>query len=283
MAEPNRRVSDAKATSLAVLLLLAGCGTAPQAGNDSGNDANAAAPANVAAVEPPPPAAPLPPSRLARADLISAATVAADATASGASLPESNLALVGRGFEVRLPFGCEGPAAFDGRRWAAWSLNAETQVLKLGARTEISQAEPWVQAVTSGTEHEAVEGFWLRRPWSSAEACPPNASAVEPQGEAPEPQTLALAQLFAPGAPRTLRRGSRPYSATVKLAGDAPAAPYPFRLVLSGRVTGFADRQPVHCWQPAADVRPRCLIAVEFTRVAFEDASDGTVLSEWKS
>lgn len=67
-----------------------------------------------------------------------------------------------------------------------------------------------------------------------------------------------------------------------KVTDEKRAQMRQFRLLLEGRITGFADRQPVYCSQSAPSLRPRCAIAVEFTRVAFEDAGDGGIVAEWR-
>src|SRR3546814_5115234 len=89
---------------------------------------------------------------------------------------------------------------------------------------------------------DAVEGFWIRRPWTSSERCAPalqpapetaDAGAESDVDEAPEvagppppvpveSQTVGIAQFFAPEGRRTLRRGTRPYSATVKARPGTP-------------------------------------------------------------
>lgn len=48
-------------------------------------------------------------SPLSRADLLDAAARAASAYAAGEPPPSENLALAGRSFILRLPFGCTGP------------------------------------------------------------------------------------------------------------------------------------------------------------------------------
>lgn len=254
-------------------LALGGCGEKQQPANES-------VPAPVKAIAEPvlPIPLPVPLPVLTRRDLIVAAAAATDAVAAGAAVAPNNAALLGRRFEVRLPFGCNGPAPADETQWAGWTINAGSGALKLSARSELSAEDPWLRAIAGGAEFEAAEGFWMRRPWTAAETCPAQPDSAPEPGET---QTLALVQLFAAEAPRTRQRGGRPYTSTIKLSDEGTEGPRTFRLLLEGRVTGFADRQPVHCSQSSASARPRCAIAVEFTRLAFEDA-DARIMAEWR-
>ena len=231
-----------------------------------------------------PPAAPVPLLPLERTQLLAAAAAATDAVAGSQPLPAKNASLVGRSFVIRLPFGCNGPLTDLESEWAGWNYNSKTKALKLRAQPELWGDEPWVQAIAGETPFEAVEGFWIRRPWTNAQSCPAALGENRADGEgAAGRQTVGIAQFFAPGAPRTMRRGSRPYAVTVKADEDIPDAPREYHLLLSGRIVGFADGQPVHCWNEADSLRPVCLIAAEFSRVAFEDVAGGKALSEWRN
>lgn len=182
--------------------------------------------------------------------------------------------------------------------WAGWSFNQDSRVLKLVAHTQHWEKLEWVPQLTGGLEYEAAEGFWIRRPWTSAEECP--ATAVtntasltdekanaepdrKPEAKAPSEarQTFGLAQFFAPDAPRTFQRGNRPYSFTLREKKDAIGGTRKYRLSLSGRISGYPDGQPIRCWNEASDLRPKCLMAVELARVAFEEVESGKVLAEW--
>ncbi len=252
-----------------------------------------AAPAPVARPVLPILPAPLPP--LNRAELIAAVAEVRDAVAGGGPVPP-NSAMIGRSFTVRLPFGCEGPSSKDDSGWAGWHFNPKTRVLKLWAHPENWSDEPWIAAIADGRPFESVEGFWMRRPWTSAETCParPDATpdADTPTGEAVETpadanaeaaQTLGLAQFFSAGTPRTLRRGDRPYNYTVRRRDDTQEEGHDYLLSLSGRIARFADGRPINCTGDDPLLPPRCLIAVEFGRVAFEDPRDGATLSEWRN
>ncbi|MDF7775707.1 hypothetical protein P1X14_10655 [Sphingomonas sp. AOB5] len=255
--------------ALVALLLTAGCGQPTEA---PGSDA----PVNSGSVESivPPPPAPLPP--LDRAGLLAAASEAADATAASRPLPEGNRALIGRSFQIRLPFGCSGPMTEPLSTWAGWSYDPNAGSLKLSASNQFVDLPAWLPSVTGDQQIDAAEGFWIERPWTSSEAC---SQGEQPGAADPLRRTLGVVQFFEPDAPRTIQRGARPYTATKKL--ETPPEGVTYRLALSGRIVGFADRQPVKCWNEADRLPPVCLISVEISRTAFEN-SNGDILSEWR-
>jgi len=224
---------------------------------------------------------PLPPPPLDRKDLIEAAARAASAYAAGAPAPPADADLVGRTFRVQIPFGCEGPLGAAAPKPAAWfTFDAKRRVLRLTAKPQVWTQTPWVQALAGSADFDAIEGFWLPRPWSTSEDCPPPATPAP--GAAPSPQTLGLAMFFAPNSSRVLQRGSRPYEFTGKAPdGDAPVAPKGYRLTLAGRITGFDGAQPVRCRADSPSQRPVCLVAVAFDHVSFEDPATGETLAEW--
>ena len=55
-----------------------------------------------------------------------------------------------------------------------------------------------------------------------------------------------------------------------------------YRVVLEGRFASFPDGRAIRCRAASIDQRPVCIAAVQLDRVAFEDGSSGTVLSEWR-
>lgn len=230
-----------------------------------------------------PVATPLAP--IARSGLVAAFALASDATAAGRPLPDANRDLVGRTFSLKLPFGCSGEAIAGEPAWAGWTYDSSRRALKLTATPQRWTDAAWVKSIAGTMAHEAVEGFWLDRPWTSSEDCPTgSAPLVDADSSAPaERQTVGIAQFFAPDSPRTFQRGSRPYSHTVRVREPAEINGRTYRLALSGRITGFPDGQPIRCIQEAPDLRPLCLMAVEFARVSFEDPRDDTVLAEWRN
>lgn len=219
-----------------------------------------------------------------RTELLAAFAGAADAAAAGQSLPETNRALIGRTFTLGLPFGCNGETAADQSAWAGWTFDEARRTLKLSARPERWSEVAWVQAMAADLPHEAVEGFWIERPWTSSEDCPsvqilPD-SGLAPAGERP---TIGMAQFFAPDSPRTFQRGSRPYAHTLRLGEATQLEGRFYRLTLTGRIAGFPDGQPIRCVQDSPAHRPVCLMAVELAQVAFEDPRDGSTLTAWRN
>lgn len=305
-------------TLTASYLVLAAC-----SGSDTADEPPAPRTAEPATMpeESPVSEVPKPLGPVGRASLIAAAAAAADAVAGDAPLPAANAQLVNRSFELRLLFGCDGPSTDMDQDWAGWTYDPVTRALKLVARPENWKDAVWLPEIVPGPASDAVEGFWIRRPWTAADACPPSPrladeAAVSAPAEAhPEPvasagaqpnltvekppapgteaetvasdlppsprETLGIARFVPPGAARTTARGNRPYAMTSKQPEGYVGDPSGYRLVLSGRITGFRDGQPVHCWNESAAQRPVCIVAAEFDRVAFED-SRGAVLAEWR-
>lgn len=250
----------------AAVALLSSCGPREQA----------AAPAPATA---PPQTAPVPPSAppvLGRAELLAAVAATASAVAAGDPPPAAASALAGRRFALRLPFGCFGPAP---DATAGYAYDAGKQVLKLTARPEPWTEAPWARALVGTPQTEAIEGFWIRRPWMTGEACP--AAAPSPM-IAPAPETVGLAQVFEEGGSRLQRRAGRPYEATEKLEIAPPPGQGGFRLALEGRVAAPADGGPIRCRAGHPDTPPLCLVRVDIDRVAFEDAA-GRQFAEWRN
>jgi hypothetical protein len=321
MAEPDPRLSRrwlaAGALGVAVVLVIAVIVSQPRRPAPApAAEPVAPAPAAVAIPEPLPP--------VGRAELLQAAAAAADAYAAGASAKPDKDALVGRRFEVRLPFGCSGPLPEDAvaaDEPGQWRYDDRRKTIRISAQRQDWSDVAWVRALAAPTEVEAVEGFWLRRPWTNSEICPPAAapepSPAEAAAEAPPakaaagkassgkkppakaqpaapqptpapvvaaaPQTVGLAAFFEPGSSRVARRGARAYDYVEK--ADAPPEPgrREYRLAVSGRVRGYDDGRAVHCHAESPNQRPVCLIAVDFEKVTLEDPRTGEVLGSWGS
>jgi hypothetical protein len=211
---------------------------------------------------------------LDRAAIIVAVAKASDALAAGR--PHGSAELAGRRFQVRLPFGCPGD---DGESaFLRAVFNEKTRTLRLTAAVQDWKAAPWARALVPGENVEAIEGFWIRRPWLLTDVCPAQPAQA---GGAISPETLGLAQVFEKGSSRLARRERRPYSVTLKLMeGEAPPVGG-FRLVLEGRLSG-AEGGPIRCLSDDPDLRPTCFVLAQYDRVAIEDAA-GDLLGEWPS
>lgn len=259
---------------------------------------------------PPPPAAPeavtpvqipvaplAPPPPLTRAELINAMAQAASVHAAGATVQGSD-PLVGRRFSLRLPFGCGGPAPIgtpaDGL--AQWTWGPDQETIRLSMTPGDWTAAPVMQgavvvpdaedtdATPDGNAWEAVEGFWIARPWLATDACP--ASRLNASISAPaSPETTGIAAVFPQAGSRVARRDGRAYTHTVRAAGDAPLSPPAagYRLRLEGRIVAFPDGRATACVAYSPDQRPTCVAAVQLDRVAFENGSSDETLSEWRT
>ena len=268
---------------IAAALLLAQC--------DRPDAIEAPATPSVAALSPPPEkiVVVVPPAQraaLSRSDILVAAAAAASAYASGQLLPGEGL--VGRRFSVRLPFGCGGPDALDelgsADGLARWSWSKDHLAARLSMTPADWKTSPLIASTGAEAEWEAVDGFWLSRPWMTADACPQvSSNPLATFENSVSPQTVGLAAVFEKGGSRIGRRSGRAYAFTRRFeAGQVPAPPPDgYRLRLEGRVGAFPGGRAVRCLADGPDQRPTCVVAVVLDRVAYEDAAGG-LLSEWR-
>lgn len=268
-----RRIKTARKT-VAALVAAASTLAACEGPDSAGTAPVVQAPkAGTAAVVAPPP---LP--ALGRAQLLEAIDAAASAHAAGAAVEAKDLA--GRRFVVRQAFGCRTGLAALGPQagLASWSQARTGEAIDIA----LTPAD-WTRApviADAGSPWEAVEGFWIDRPWMRAEGCPALAvSEAEAEPVAPH-QTAGLASVFEDGGSRVLRRDGKPFRHTLR-GKDVQAPVGGLRLVLEGRFTAFPDGAAITCRTTNASERPLCIAAAQIDRVAFEDA-EGTVLSEWR-
>lgn len=287
MREPSLRTSRlAIAGAVAALVAIGGAGfylgrtTSPVPADE--------APAKTA-ISTPEPVLPVvePVPLLDRAGLIYLANAAADAAVSGVALPAEVRDSANRRFEIAVPFGCAGPAEADSEAPLRWRYDEAAQTLRLHVAVTRWTADQW--GLAEPEDGEAIEGFWIARPWSSSGECPP----PRPADGAPAPaldgvpeQTLAVAQFFRGDVRREALRDGKPFQSVQRIASDAFAAPRGFRLMLSGRIDRVPGAQgpgaPVHCVQPGGPAqRPRCIVAVSLDEVRIENPASGEVLASW--
>ena len=250
------------------------------------------------------PAVPRPQPPMDRAAILAAVARAASAAAAGVDDMAAQAVLDGRQFEFRIRFGCKGPSTDLRKEWLGWSFDSETGTLRVRAKPTFAPGEQLVKML-GGDQFEAVEGFWIPRPWILEAACPaaaavspafaePPVDAVSDEAGAKPPATSAaaaelmpkwprigIAQFFAHTDSRTGRRSMRPYEAVKTLNPKLPIGSQGFNLVLSGRLKGLPDKGVIACVAKGADSPPECIVSVDFDRVWIESPGNGEVIAEW--
>ena len=259
------------------------------------------------------PQVPLESAAIGRAELLTAVREAASATAAGVDDADSQRQLDGRQFEVRIRFGCRGASTDLPKELLGWAYEPEKRVLRVRAMPTIS-AEDKVAAAIAHDEIEAVEGFWIPRPWLLEPVCPA-AAAVKPApaqpatdaetDEAPAPADdaageeegagevevqpslrwpkIGIAQFFTATDPRTGRRDMRPYQAVKTLEEGTPIGSQGFNLVLSGRLRALPGKGVIECVAPNPDTPPDCIVSADFDRVWIEKPVSKEIVAEWGS
>ena len=254
------------------------------------------------------PAIPDPVPAMDRADLLAVVAKAASAAFAGADDVLAQRPLDGSPFELRIRFGCGGPdaAAFDAG--LGWTFEGEERTVRVRARPTISDRDPIVvrvvQAVGDGTE--AVEGFWIPRPWLLSAACPPalpgrsGQPAADSKGEVADESTeteaqeasaarvpvpafprVGIAQFFTDAEPRSRRRKSRAYESVKTLAESERPSASGFDLVLSGRLRSLPGGRVIACVVAGPDSPPDCIISADFDEVRIELPDTRDVLAQW--
>ena len=280
----NRRAGRALGTVLLLLVapVLSQC--------DRGEDAPEPGPVPaITEVEPPTPSLPRPRPALDRAAILAALDQAASDYASGAPAAGAD-PLVGRPFALVSAFACEpllDAAALnglpDGVARAGWGPERRTIQLSL-------RPGDWLQSALMADQGqagqwEAVEGFWLTRPWQRSETCPAvSRDPLSGEAGAPDVQTAGIAAVFGSDASRIGQRNGRAYVHTIRPSDDEEALVRPsagYRSRVEGRVAAFPNGRAVRCRASGPDRRPVCVMAVTLDRFAFTTA-EGAVLSEWR-
>jgi hypothetical protein len=236
-----------------------------------------------AAAPPPPPAVPEPLPPLGRRDLIEAARASGALLAAEGRLPPPDKDMTGRPFVIRIPFGCDGLQIGAAPSQVSLSYDPGNKSMTLTAQPNVWTQLPMVQALPDRGAIDAVEGFWLARPWSYSESCPPRIDyPALAAPTAPTAQTIGLARFFGTSESRVLQHAAHPFTFTRKLADDdLSILDHGYVLVLSGHLGSYQDGRALHCWMEAPDHHPVCLFSVIFDHVAFEDASTSETLAQW--
>lgn len=282
MEEPSPRGSRlALAGALLAAIAVGGAGFLLGRGTSERPPAVVTSPVTAPAPKPEP--EPVLSGAMGRAGLVELAAAAADAAAAGRDPGPEIAQADGRRFELRLPFGCTGPAGEDATGPMRWRYDSKAQALRIFVDPIAWTAQDWWPADAAGGV-EAIEGFWIARPWTSSEACPEG--SAQPAAAGPEPvtlpgQTLALGQIFVADGGRGGRRDGKPYEAVVRVAEDRFDASAGFRLRISGRIVRAAGGGPVRCRQPGPEQRPICLVSVVMDEVAVENPASGETLATW--
>ena len=266
--------------------LLPACGVQQPQETGEENQATLSPPRRLPIVEPP----------IDRTRLLLTVARAASAHSAGINDVAVQRSLDGKQFEVRLRFGCEGPG--PGQSDHGWSLDPDGRTLRLRAVPNLFLDDDVTRSVADD-QVEAVEGFWLPRPWLLQAACPsgqqtavpatpagdPERAKAEPAKaslpRAPAQQHIGIAQFFTAEDARTHRRMSRPFEAVKQLGEDEQVGEGGFDLVLSGRLRARGDGRVILCAGSGVDRPPDCIVSAEVDRVWIESPEDKAVLAEW--
>lgn len=239
-----------------------------------------------------------------RGTLLQAVARAASATALGQDDANAQRRLDGRRFEVRIRFGCATgvqPPAGDGPFKVRF--DEEDRTLRVRAAPDLTHKDPAVAPLAS-QPIEAVEGFWMRRPWLLADGCPvvsssqrttegEHATDLPPLlergafGEIAQPSghslRVGIAQFFTEADSRTGRREERAYEATKVLAEGEQPSSEGYNLVLSGRLRRLPGGRVISCRVASAAAPPECVVSAEFDRVRIENPGTQNIFAEWGS
>ncbi|PSJ36171.1 hypothetical protein C7I55_27555 [Sphingomonas deserti] len=296
----RRRAS--KRIFLAAIAVTAAAACGPQTNEQD----NVVTPAedNVLAAAPPP--LPPEPAVLTREDILLAALRAASATAIGRNDSEAQKRIDGSRFEFAMRFGCATEAAAPdarieakmaadpagtpavqpkeapSRQWQSsmgWRYDAERKRLEVTAAPDIDLADP-IAAQLAGQTYEAVNGFWIPKPWLLDAACPATSgSLVTKPADGP---WVGIAQFHGPEESRVQRRESRSYQKIESLPPDkAQELRAGFDLVLSGRLRSLASGKVVSCIGNGPNAAPTCIISAEIQKVELRRVDTDSLVAEW--
>jgi hypothetical protein len=244
------------------------------------------------------PLPPIPTPTLDRAGLLDAIRNAASAHSAGMDDSAAQRPLAGRRFALLMPFACPGVdgSADD----AQFGLR-----LRPDGRSYEVRAAPTLTAADAGltdndrpasAEVEAIEGFWIERPWMLSARCPraadlPATAPTAPDDGGPPPtaadatspaalRTAGIAQILVESESRVGLRSGRDYRVVIRLAeGEVP--PSGLVLMIDGRLRAWPGGKVIRCLGRGSLTPPTCIAAADVDRVAFARMDTREVLSEW--
>ena len=215
---------------------------------------------------------------LSRGDIAAAAAQAADAFASGTAPPADLADLPGRRFSLSLPFGCSGPAGADSIAPLRWRYDDATQTLRVHVALMAWQPD---EPPAEGESTATPRGFWVTRPWSSAETCPAASGGTAATGAEPVTlpgQTLAIVNFTA-----TAPSPDKGYEAVVRIPRDKLDITRGLRARITGRIDRVPEGSgPIACTQPAGlEQQPICAVAAIFDELVVDNPATGETVATW--
>lgn len=236
-------------------------------------------------------ALPLATAAMDRAEFLRVIADAANAHAAGLDDRSVQSGLDGKRFSIRVRFGCSGAEQTDSDSALRWSVGKNSLSYEVRATPDISRDEPMLHDLPNETI-ESVEGFWIPRPWLSADACPrparettaapettegPEATEVEPA-----PPIAGIAEYFTKDDSRVRSRAGRAYSAVEKLGADEALPADGLILLLEGRLTPWPDGRVVRCSGDGSARAPTCIASAHLDRAAILRPKSDKVIAEWR-
>lgn len=243
--------------------------------------------------------APLPRLPVAEAPLDREAILHAAAKAASAAALRQNdqgaqRELDGDRFEVRIRFGCPTSELNVENSPFRVRYDAESRRLQVRASVDLTEAEPWVAALGAG-QVEAVEGFWMRKPWLLASGCPESAETaaigtpkdtrgnLSPATKPVSAWKVGVAQFFGATETRTTRRDHRSYESTKALGEGQRPSSQGYDLILSGRLRELPNGRVIACHVASHALPPECVVSAKFDQVRIERADTHETLADWSS
>lgn len=275
--------------ALTTLLAPVGCSQPPDDGSQNAVAPSSAPAEPKLALEAP----------LDRAALLLAVAEAASAASLGRSDASAQRKLDGKRFEIRIRFGCDSsPTVRVTDAPFAVRFDPEERTLRIRAKPDLTLADPLVASV-AGESVEAVEGFWLRRPWLLHDGCPvvPSSRASgEAAQDSREPinatvarsehgslPRVGVASFFTSEDSRTVRRKGRAYELTKVLGSNEQPSKEGYNLVLAGRLAKLTGGSVIACRPGDTEQAPRCVVSVNFDRVWIERPGTPDILADWSA